>query len=105
MIYECSEIILNTINKLQSQTFPPEVILIVDNSNSNLTKEVIQGQGFQDVIYHQVGYNSGPAGAAYYGLKELTRLGYDWIYWGDDDNPPRDRHEFEDLFTGIEKLT
>lgn len=101
MTYERSAIILDTIKKLQSQTFPPEVILIVDNSASNLTKDLIQDQAFQDVIYHQVGYNSGPAGAAYYGLKELTRSGYDWIYWGDDDNPPRNRHVIEDLFSGI----
>lgn len=104
MTYERSEIILSTVNKLQDQTFPPQLILIVDNSHSDLTKDAIQGKEFQDVIYHQVGYNSGPAGAAYYGLKELTRLGYDWIYWGDDDNPPRDKYVFEDLFIGIQKL-
>ncbi|WP_034920715.1 glycosyltransferase [Gillisia sp. CAL575] len=104
MTYERSEIILDTISKILGQTFPPKVILIVDNSHSVLTEKAIQDQEFQNVIYHQVGYNSGPAGAAYYGLKELTRLGYDWIYWGDDDNPPRDHFVFEDLFIGIEKL-
>ena len=105
MTYERSAIILDTIKKLQSQTFPPEVILIVDNSTSYLTKNLFQDQAFQDVIYYHVGYNSGPAGAAYYGLKELTRLGYKWIYWGDDDNPPRDTFVIEDLFMGIAKLT
>jgi len=104
MTYERSNLILDTIEKLKSQVFPPELILIIDNSQSNLSKDLILGKDYQDVIYHQMGYNSGPAGAASYGLKELVRLGYDWIYWGDDDNPPRDENVFKDLFSGIEEL-
>lgn len=104
MTYERSNLILDSIEKLKSQVFPPEIVLIIDNSESNLSKDLILEQGFNDVIYHQMGYNSGPAGAAAYGLKELARLGYDWIYWGDDDNPPRDENVFSDLFSGIEEL-
>lgn len=104
MTYERSNLILDTILKLKSQVFKPELILIIDNSESNLSKDLILKQGFNDVIYHQMGYNSGPAGAAAYGLKELARLGYEWIYWGDDDNPPRDENVFSNLFSGIEEL-
>jgi GT2 family glycosyltransferase len=41
-----------------------------------------------------MGYNSGPAGAAAKGLKICAKEGLDWIYWGDDNDPP----EFEDTF-------
>lgn len=105
MTYERSELILQTIEDLKTQSFPPQIILIVDNSISNKTKEIIYKQNFDDVIYHKMEYNTGPAGAAYYGLKELTLKGYDWIYWGDDDNPPKDYLIFENLFNGIDQLT
>jgi len=104
MTYERPKIIVETIKKLKSQIFPPELILVVDNSTSSATKDVFLKNEFQDVVYHQMGYNSGPAGAACYALKELTQLGYEWIYWGDDDNPPRDKNVFADLFIGVETL-
>mgnify|MGYP003125433006 CR=1 FL=1 len=104
MTYERSNLILQTIKDIKTQAVAPELILIVDNSISNDTKELIIKQSFEDVIYHKMEFNSGPAGAAYYGLKELTRQGYDWIYWGDDDNPPKDYLIFESLFNGIKQL-
>jgi GT2 family glycosyltransferase len=47
--------------------------------------------------YYRVGRNVGPAGAAKIGLEKLVHDGYDWIYWGDDDDPPFFSDTFEIL--------
>ena len=84
--------------------FPPEKILIIDNSISKTTELLLNKHQLSNLEYFRVGYNSGPAGASKIGLKKLTELGYDWIYWGDDDNPPRNNSVFEHLFVGIKEL-
>lgn len=104
MTYERPEVLLKTIHNLREQTFPPELILIVDNSISRSTEILLNKYQFSNLDYFRVGYNSGPAGASKIGLENLTVLGYDWIYWGDDDDPPRDNSVFEHLFQGIKEL-
>lgn len=94
MTYERAPILEETIQILFSQTVPLEKILIVDNSVSCDTEVLIKKMNNPKVIYHRVGYNSGPAGAASIGLRILADQGYDWIYWGDDDDPPF----FDDTF-------
>ena len=76
---------------------PPEKLLIVDNSFSNITQDLVKKINLPNLYYHKVGYNSGPAGAAAIGLKILSDEGYDWIYWGDDDDPPYFKNTFEIL--------
>lgn len=88
MTYERPEIVLETIEILFAQTLTLEKILIVDNSASFDTQKAIEIVNDSRLVYHRVGYNSGPAGAAAIGLKILAAEGYDWIYWGDDDDPP-----------------
>ncbi len=97
MTYEREYILEDTIEKIFSQTFPPEKILIVDNSLTHKTEELINSINNPKVVYHRVGYNSGPAGAAGIGLSILAKEGYDWIYWGDDDDPPYFENTFEIL--------
>jgi len=97
-------VLLKTIDNLREQTFPPELILIIDNSISRKTEILLKKQSLNNLEYIRVGYNSGPAGASKIGLEKLTELGYDWIYWGDDDNTPRDNSVFENLFEGIKEL-
>lgn len=86
--YERESILKNTINKILNQTFPPEIIVIIDNSKTSKTEEFIESLHNPKLLYYKVGYNSGPAGGARIGLKILAEEGYDWIYWGDDDDPP-----------------
>lgn len=73
-------------------------ILVVDNSESDVTKEAIEKLGYENLEYYRVGYNSGPAGGSKIGLEKLSAEGYDWIYWGDDNNPPRDETVFRRFF-------
>jgi GT2 family glycosyltransferase len=94
MTYERPDILPDTISKILAQTVAPEKILIVDNSASRDTEQLIAAMADPRLQYHRVGYNSGPAGAAYIGLSTLKEQDYDWIYWGDDDDPPR----FPDCF-------
>jgi GT2 family glycosyltransferase len=102
MTYERAAILPDTINALLNQSFPPQKILIVDNSHTYETQEVILNLKSPNVSYHRVGYNSGPAGAAKIGLQILLEEGYKWIYWGDDDNPPDFNDSFAELFKLIE---
>jgi GT2 family glycosyltransferase len=92
------EILISTISKLLEQTLVPDYILIVDNSASAETKSKFQQMVDDRIGYHAVGYNSGPAGGAYWGLKLLFEKGFDWVLWVDDDDPPKFNNLFEDLF-------
>ena len=97
MTYERHERLTDTINKIFSQTLPPEILLIVDNSETDRTKEIISQMDDHRLRYFRIGYNAGPAGAAYHGIRILAEEGYDWIFWGDDDDPPRDPTTFEEV--------
>ena len=94
MTYERASILEETLEKIFSQTVAPEKILIIDNSLGNETEQLIINLNNPKVKYYRVGYNSGPAGAAGIGLRILASEGYEWIYWGDDDDPPF----FDDTF-------
>lgn len=104
MTYERPDIVLATVESLLQQTLPPDRILVVDNSESTATAEVISNFGHPRVEYFRVGFNSGPAGAAYHGLSILAGRGYDWIFWGDDDDPPKRRDCFEILLANRQGL-
>lgn len=97
MTYERHEILIKTISVLFAQSMPPQKILIVDNSYSNNTKEAIEKLADKRIDYFKVGKNIGPAGASKIGLEKLTEEGFEWISWGDDDDPPHFRNVFEDL--------
>jgi GT2 family glycosyltransferase len=88
------DILYSTIHKLMSQSLPPSFVLVIDNGSLVLTSEIIKQLNDERISHHSVGYNSGPAGGAYWGMKLLFERGYDWVLWVDDDDPPK----FEDLF-------
>lgn len=99
-----SHLVADTIRKIMSQTQPPQELLIVDNSDNFQTGLLIKDLDNKRVNYFKVGYNSGPAGAAAIGLEILTSKGYDWIYWGDDNDPPQFQEEFENLLSLTKQL-
>jgi GT2 family glycosyltransferase len=102
MTFERSDILTKTIDSIFRQTFPPAQVLIVDNSTSDLTERLIARLDDARLRYYKVGYNSGPAGAARIGLDLLSKEGYRWIYWGDDDNPPIFPDSFEILLNRVD---
>ncbi len=102
--YNRPQLLETTLSRIIGQTHPPEYILIIDNSNNTLTKELILSFKNPKILYHKVGYNSGPAGASRLGIEKLEEMGYKWIYWGDDNNPPRDENVFKRMWECIRTL-
>tara|TARA_R110002072_G_scaffold30097_11_gene94422 strand:+ start:17087 stop:17998 length:912 start_codon:yes stop_codon:yes gene_type:complete len=96
--YQRPEILLDTIQKLFDQTFPPEKLWIIDNSVDSDTLQKIEALNSNRLIYHRVGHNAGPAGAAAIGLRIVAEAGYKWVFWGDDDDPPPFENSFENIF-------
>jgi GT2 family glycosyltransferase len=96
------DILASTISTVLSQTLLPECILIVDNSDCDDTRMRIATFKNEKLVYHSVGYNAGPAGGAYWGLKLLFEKGYDWVLWIDDDDPPKFVDVFEKMFQIIQ---
>lgn len=86
-----------TIEVLQQQKLPPELILIVDNSEGQLTRKQFAERQSEGILYHHTGYNAGPAGAAYTGMQMLFEQGFEWVMWVDDDDPPY----FEELTASL----
>ena len=103
MTYQRSSILEDTIMQITQQSYPPEKILIVDNSQDFETEELIRRLENPRLEYQRVGYNAGPAGAARIGLKQLTEEGFQWVYWGDDNDPPDFEDAFEVIFGLIDK--
>ena len=90
--------LIKTIKKLLDQSFPPSYILVVDNGAQTESKDRINDLHDTRISHHLTGYNAGPAGGAYWGLKLLFEKGYDWVLWVDDDDPPKFDNLIEDLF-------
>jgi glycosyltransferase involved in cell wall biosynthesis len=91
-----------TLRSIVAQSEPPQRILIIDNGEAAATNRALAQTGLLPVVEHHVmGQNLGPAGGAAYALAELLASEYEWIYWGDDDNPP----ESGDLFARLLALT
>jgi GT2 family glycosyltransferase len=102
MTYKRPEIAINTINLILNQTIKPSKILIIDNDPDQTAKN-IKDQFPDDLFqYYSVGYNSGPAGGAYWGLKILFEQGWEWVLWIDDDDPPIFSNQIEKLFDIIQ---
>lgn len=90
-------ILQRTIKAILGQTRAPDWLLVVDNGDPAQTQEVLRSFPDANISYHSMGGNTGPAGATAYGLRRLAEEGYDWIYWVDDDDPPRTPDTLERL--------
>jgi GT2 family glycosyltransferase len=90
--------LIKTISKLLSQSFPPSYILVVDNGFDTESRNRIINLNDRRISHHSIGYNAGPAGGAYWGMKLLFENRYDWVLWVDDDDPPKFDNLIEDLF-------
>jgi GT2 family glycosyltransferase len=104
MTYERPQMVCDTVKSLLKQSNPPQKVLVVDNSQSNDTELIFNEFTDPRVIYHRMGFNAGPAGAAAVGLSKLSSEGYDWIFWGDDDDPPPFNNSLEEIFQILKKV-
>lgn len=88
MTFKRPSILKDTIHVLLNQSLPPSKILIVDNDPDESARTIAESQNDLSFEYLPIGFNSGPAGAAYYGCKKLYEEGWEYILWIDDDDPP-----------------
>lgn len=86
--YHRPAIVVETIRVIFQQSFPPEFLWVIDNSENLETDHAIAALMDSRIRYYRMGYNAGPAGGAAKGLELCARDGADWIYWGDDNDPP-----------------
>ena len=92
----------DTVRKILAQTRRPEVLLIVDNEASEATRELIEKIDDPILVYEAMPSNLGSAGGTSHGFETVAAQGYDWVYCGDDDNPPRTTDTIERLMTVVE---
>lgn len=97
MTFDRPEILRQTILAVLEQTRAPDYLLVVDNGTNPQTEKVVRAFPKALVGYYNMGSNTGPAGAAAFGLEQLAKDGFDWIWWGDDDDPPQTGDTFETL--------
>lgn len=97
--YNRPGILLESLKVIFAQTQSPELLWIIDNSNNLETDHAIANLSDPRIKYFRMGYNAGPAGAAKQGLKLCADSGLDWIYWGDDGDPPENPETFEMLLS------
>lgn len=101
--YKRPQVLLQTIQSIFKQSIVPVKLLIVDNDAEQSAKTVLKDLEGLPVEYFSVGFNSGPAGGAYEGLRNLFSQGYEWVLWLDDDDPPRFNNQIEALAGVIER--
>lgn len=86
-----------TVRLIFEQSISPSQLWIIDNSDNDATYSWFLGVKDSRLKYFKMGYNAGPAGAAARGLQICGQEGMDWIYWGDDNDPPFKEDCFERL--------
>jgi GT2 family glycosyltransferase len=101
--YNRPEILVDTISSVFAQTYPPDFLWVIDNSSNETTQEALLKLANPKVFYFKMGYNAGPAGAVAKGLELCYKDGADWIYWGDDNDPPFREDCFERLLAMSKK--
>jgi len=89
MTFDRPLILRSTLHSLLAQSRTPDLIIVVDNKADEETRAVVAEYKGDKVEWHAMPENLGPAGAAAYALEILSQRGYDWIYWSDDDDPPK----------------
>ncbi|NJN81481.1 MAG: glycosyltransferase [Caldilineaceae bacterium] len=87
----------STLQTLLAQSRPPDAILVLDNSSLASVQRVAQEYAEQGVVYHDMGRNGGSGRRGRIRLDRLSREGSDWIFWGDDDDPPKSTDTLERL--------
>jgi hypothetical protein len=94
LTYRRPQHLLPSLEALLSQTRPPDGILVVANADDPAARRHVEGLNRREVSYESTGANLGSAGGRAYGTRRPD-LGYDLVYSGDDDNPPRTAHTVE----------
>lgn len=89
--YNRKELLRQCITKLLRQKGISCDVIIIDNSSTDGTEEMIHTEFNQTtVIYENTGKNLGGAGGFEYGIEKAVRMGYEYVWIMDDDTLPEE---------------
>lgn len=91
-----------TLERILSQTRLPDVLLVVDNARCQETEAVVKSFNSERIVYEAMTENLGSAGGTAYGTQWVYDHGFDFIYSGDDDDPPKTTDTMERLLKILE---
>lgn len=103
--YNRKNLLLNCLNAINSQTFKPHTVLIVDNASNDGTQKLVEKNGFFNTLIGGIFYsyillpnNQGGAGGFYNGIKTAFESveNFDAVWVMDDDGLP-DKKQLETL--------
>lgn len=78
------------IRGLLAQTYPVDVVIVLDNASTDGTREHLEAEGLLDrITYERREENTGGAGGYREGVRLLQDTGCDWLWLLDDDAEPR----------------
>ncbi len=103
--YNRKELLSKNINKLLSQSYPLDSIIIVDNCSTDGTKEFILNEYIDEKIdYLLLDKNIGGAGGFYTGSKRAFDMGFDFAWLMDDDGRPKNADTLDNIVKKVEKI-
>ena len=88
LTYNRPAVLRKSLEAMLSQTRPPDTLVVVENGDAQRTREVVR-EFPVGVELAATGHNLGSAGGTEFGYRWLYDRGFDLLYCGDDDNPPR----------------
>ncbi len=87
--YNRKDKLVQALDSLLNQTYPPQAIYLVDNNSNDGTRELLTKKGYTDnsiIHYYRLDQNIGGSGGFYYGLKKAaTDRSCDYLSISDDD--------------------
>lgn len=89
--YNRKELLLNCLNALQTQTYPLDHIVVINNASQDGTVEYLRENGWWDseqFTLITLPNNQGGAGGFYAGIEFACQNNFDYIWLMDDDGKP-----------------
>jgi len=86
--YNRRDYLKQCLSALDRQSQRPDLLLVVDNSSTDGTPEVLAGLAYPGLEVHRLSTNTGGAGGFAFGIEKALEAGADWIWLMDDDAEP-----------------
>jgi GT2 family glycosyltransferase len=87
--YNRRELLLESLDALDTQTRAPDTVVVVDNASTDGTAEALRSrEGLTPVQVHSLERNTGGAGGFTFGIAAAVRGGADLVWLMDDDTVP-----------------
>ncbi|WJQ13927.1 glycosyltransferase family 2 protein [Geobacillus stearothermophilus] len=104
--YNRKNLLIECLESLLNQTFPIDLIIVIDNASTDGTQVYLREKGLLDnpkISYIRLEINIGGAGGFYEGLKIGYRENFEWLWIMDDDTIPSS-NALEELMNANELL-